>query len=104
MDFNQNFRTLVENLVTNIPRGRVMTYGQIAVLCGRPNAARIVGGIDHFGNPEIPWHRVVNKHGGLASGYPGGRVSHKNNLKTEGVPISGDRVLNIDKVLWRPEL
>ena len=68
-----NFRQRVESIVTQIPRGRVMTYGQLAALCGNARAARIVGGIAHFGDPDLPWQRVVNKSGGWPRGYPGGR-------------------------------
>ena len=64
----KEFRTRVEALVARIPKGRVMTYGQLAALAGQPTAARIVGGIAHFGDPDLPWQRVVNKRGGLASG------------------------------------
>ena len=60
-----------------------MTYGQLAALAGSAYAARIVGGIAHFGNPDLPWQRVVNKQGGLASGYPGGRQGHKAALEAE---------------------
>ncbi|HEX5744169.1 MAG TPA: MGMT family protein, partial [Candidatus Saccharimonadales bacterium] len=84
------FREQVEALVARIPRGRVMTYGQLAALCGRPRAARIVGGIAHFGDPSLPWQRVVNKQGGLARGYPGGRRGHKQVLEAEGVAVSDD--------------
>ena len=64
---------LVYEYVAQIPQGRVMTYGQLAALCGSPRAARIVGGIAHFGPEELPWHRVVNKQGGLAGAFHGGR-------------------------------
>lgn len=49
MGENGDFRERVYALVSQIPKGRVMTYGQIAALCGNPRAARIVGGIAHFG-------------------------------------------------------
>ncbi len=98
------FREQVEALVARIPRGRVMTYGQLAALCGRPRAARIVGGIAHFGDPSLPWQRVVNKQGGLARGYPGGRRGHKQVLEAEGVAISDDFRVDVDKLLWRPSL
>ncbi len=68
---DNDFAKRVCSLVLQIPRGRVMTYGQIAALCGSAKAARIVGGIAHYGNPDLPWQRVVNKYGGLASGYHG---------------------------------
>ena len=90
-------------MVARIPRGRVMTYGQLAGLCGNARAARIVGGIAHFGDPALPWQRVVNKQGGLASGYPGGRAGHKQVLEAEGVAVSEDYKVDIDKLLWLPE-
>ena len=97
-----DFRQRVEALVAKIPPRRVMTYGQIAALCGTARAARIVGGIAHFGNPDLPWQRVVNKSGGLASGYPGGRAGHKQVLEAEGVAVSSEYRVDIDKLLWMP--
>jgi methylated-DNA-protein-cysteine methyltransferase-like protein len=67
-DVDTGFKDRVEALVAQIPEGKVMTYGQLAALAGNPLAARIVGGIAHFGDPNLPWQRVVNKQGGLASG------------------------------------
>ena len=97
-----NFRELVESYVAQIPNGRVMTYGQLAALAGNARAARIVGGIAHFGDPKLPWQRVVNKQGGLASGYPGGWQGHKAALEAEGVEVSDDYRVNIGKLLWHP--
>jgi methylated-DNA-protein-cysteine methyltransferase-like protein len=97
-----DFRRRVEALVAQIPRGRVMTYGQLAALCGNARAARIVGGIAHFGDPTLPWQRVVNKQGGLASGYPGGRSSHKQVLEGEGIAVSEDYKVAVEQLLWWP--
>ena len=77
-----------------------MTYGQIAALCGSPRAARIVGGIAHYGDPGLPWHRVVNRHGGLASGYPGGPEAHKKHLEAEGIKVTKDFKVNLKELLW----
>jgi methylated-DNA-protein-cysteine methyltransferase-like protein len=96
-----NFRERVEALVTQIPQGRVMTYGQLAALCGNARAARIVGGIAHFGDPQLPWQRVVNKSGGLAAGYPGGRQGHAEHLRGEGVEVHDDKV-DVHALLWWP--
>ena len=96
------FRQRVEALVAQIPRGRVMTYGQLAALCGNARAARIVGGIAHFGDPELPWQRVVNKQGGLAAGYPGGRSGHKQVLEAEGLMVSTDNKIMVEELLWWP--
>ena len=79
-----------------------MTYGQIAALCGNARAARIVGGIAHFGDPELPWHRVVNKSGGLAAGYPGGREAHKKHLQSEGIVVLPNNKVNVESLLWNP--
>lgn len=97
-----NFRQRVEALVARIPEGRVMTYGQIAAICGNGGAARIVGGIAHFGDPGLPWQRVVNKSGGLAAGYPGGREGHKRHLEAEGIKVDSNYRVNISEILWNP--
>jgi methylated-DNA-protein-cysteine methyltransferase-like protein len=99
---DNSFRNQVEALVARIPRGRVMTYGQISSLCGNPRAARIVGGIAHFGNPDLPWQRVVNKSGGLASGYPGGREGHKQVLEAEDVKVDINYKVKIEELIWWP--
>ena len=98
-----NFRERVEMLVAQIPQGRVMTYGQLAALCGNARAARIVGGIAHFGDLDLPWQRVVNKQGGLAAGYPGGRHGHRSALEAEGYEVSEGYQINVVKLLWWPE-
>ena len=106
MTLMSNFKARVESFVTTIPSGRVMTYGQLAVLAGRPRAARQVGGIAHFGDLLLPWHRVVNAKGGLASGYPGGRLAHRLALEPEGITfklIDGAYFLDLDKYQWHSD-
>jgi methylated-DNA-protein-cysteine methyltransferase related protein len=99
---DSKFRNRVYGLVSQIPRGRVMTYGQIAALAGHPNAARIVGGIAHFGDPDLPWQRVVKKSGSLAEGYPGGMSGHKQVLEGEGVPVTDGYRVDVEGLLWWP--
>lgn len=101
---SSGFRERVYAVVRQIPEGRVMTYGQIAALCGHPRAARIVGGVAHYGDPSLPWQRVVNKKGGLAAGYPGGVVGHKEHLEAEGVEVSDDFTIDIARLQWYPDL
>ncbi|MGH7237307.1 MAG: MGMT family protein [Candidatus Saccharimonadales bacterium] len=103
-EFEPGFRERVETIVVQIPRGRVMTYGQIAALCGNARAARIVGGIAHFGDPDLPWQRVVNQSGGLASGFPSGRSGHRQVLEQEGVVVSVDYKVNIQDLIWWPKI
>jgi len=90
-------------LVAQIPRGRVMTYGQIAALCGSPRSARIVGQVAHWGPMELPWQRVVNKSGGLAGGYTtGGREAHRRDLEADGVEVDADYRVDVDALIWWP--
>ena len=100
---DRNFREQVYAYVAEIPPGRVMTYGQLAALAGHPRAARIVGGIAHFGPENLPWHRVVNKQGRLAGAFPGGRTEQGCRLEAEGVAVSGEFVVSIESLLWYPQ-
>ena len=65
-----------------------------------------MGGIAHFGPPDLPWQRVVNKAGGLAAGWPnGGRAGHKAALEAEGVPVLGEEdsyFVDVAALLWHP--
>jgi methylated-DNA-protein-cysteine methyltransferase related protein len=99
---DEQFRETVFKYVAQIPKGRVMTYGQLAALAGAAWAAWEVGQIAHFGPDKLPWQRVVNKKGGLAKGYPGGLEGHKAALEKENVAVGEDYRVNIDQLLWRP--
>lgn len=98
------FREVVYAIVASIPKGRLMTYGDIAGLAGHPYAARQVGGIAHFGPRELPWHRVVNRLGDCASGYEGGKEGHKQVLEAEGFTVVDYRVVGFSELRWRPSL
>lgn len=98
---NHQFRDRVYAVVAQIPKGRVMTYGQIAALCGSPRAARMVGGVAHYGDPSLPWQRVVNKQGGMAVGYPGGTAAHQQHLEQEGVQFVNHHI-NMERYQWHP--
>jgi|SRR4051812_39887892 methylated-DNA-protein-cysteine methyltransferase-like protein len=99
---DSQFRKKVYEYVRQIPNGRVMTYGQLAALAGYPYAARVVGGIAHWGDPSLPWQRVVKKSGSLAEGYPGGLSGHKQVLEAEGVEVTDDYRVNVEELLWYP--
>lgn len=79
---------LIYDVVKRIPRGKVMTYGQVAALAGNPHWARVVGYALHV-NPEpgvIPCHRVVNRDGRVAPGFAfGGTDAQRMLLEGEGV-------------------
>lgn len=103
MNNNKSFRVLVEQYITQVPRGKVTTYGDLASLAGHPYAARVVGGMAHYGNPDLPWHRLVNRFGGLASGFPGGREVQAALLAQEGTVSTDDFIVeNFTSIRWRP--
>ena len=82
------FYDAVYRAVERIPRGKVATYGQIALLSGRPRASRAVGWALHQ-NPLpgiIPCHRVVGTNGSL-TGYAGGVDKKERLLTLEGVDM-----------------
>ena len=91
-------------IVTQIPRGKVITYGELVKLSGVSNP-RLVGNFLHK-NPDpekIPCHRVVNKKGETARSYAfGGRQGQIKRLLAEKVEIIGGKV-NLAKYLWQPD-
>lgn len=98
----REFRQSVEALIARVPAGKVTTYGDLAALAGHPYAARIVGGMAHYGEPALPWHRLVNRFGGLASGYPGGRETQAEHLRAEGVTVTNFVVDEFTERRWKP--
>jgi methylated-DNA-protein-cysteine methyltransferase-like protein len=101
---DSNFRTKIESLMAQVPLGHVTTYGDLAGLAGHANASRIVGGVAHYGNSELPWHRLVNRFGGLAAGFHGGREVQAQLLEREGVTCTNHIVDNFKDIRWQPKL
>jgi O-6-methylguanine DNA methyltransferase len=81
---NRGFADRVREVVKGIPRGSVMTYGQVAALAGNPRAARAVGRI-LSGNYDqtVPCHRVIGADGSIG-GYNRGRAEKRRRLTAEG--------------------
>ena len=88
-------RQIVYEYLAAIPKGKVVTYGQIAVFLGDKNLARSVGNILHV-NPDgdkYPCYKVVNSRGSLAENYAfGGAEGQRQRLEADGITVSGDRV------------
>ena len=82
----KTFEQKVKEIVSKIPKGKTMTYKQVAAKAGSPNAARAVGSIMK-GNydPNVPCHRVVRSDGKIGDYNRGGRVEKIRKLKSEGV-------------------
>jgi O-6-methylguanine DNA methyltransferase len=95
------FSVRVLSVVRRIPPGRVATYGDVAELAGRPRAARAVGNIMRgCSRPDVPCHRVIAA-GGRLGGYGGRELMKRSLLAAEGIPVSGARVRELDRVRWR---
>ena len=96
----------IYDVVRQIPRGRVATYGQIATLAGNPRWSRVVGYALHV-NPEpgeIPCHRVVNRLGETSKAFAfGGEDMQIALLEEEGVIFNEDGRVNLAQFQWRTE-
>ena len=90
----------IYEVVKSIPKGKVATYGQVALLSGNPRWARVVGYALHV-NPEpgiIPCHRVVNREGRVAPGFAfGGKGVQRQLLESEGIVFETDGRIDLEK-------
>ena len=90
----------IYDVVRTIPRGRVATYGQVALLAGNPRWSRVVGYALHV-NPDpgtIPCHRVVNRDGRISPAFAfGGENMQRTLLLDEGVKFIDDETVDIVK-------
>ena len=97
------YRDIYE-IVLKIPSGRVATYGQIALMAGRPGAARAVGYALSRAPAEIPCHRVVNRLGTLSPDRVfGGQDIQRHMLREEGIAFREDGTVDLEECLWWPE-
>ncbi len=100
------FSQRVIEIIKNIPKGKVSTYGQVAALAGNYQASRQVAWILHSLSEQenLPWHRVINCDGkiSLKQGY--GYENQKELLSEEGISFDGNDRIDFDKYLWQPQL
>lgn len=101
---DSSFRDTIYTLIAQVPEGRVTTYGDLAGLAGHAYASRVVGGIAHAGPSELPWHRLVNRYGGLASGFHGGMKVQQGLLEFEGVRCDNFTVVDFKDKRWQPRI
>ena len=84
MPTQKTFTQMVYEVVMRIPKGKTMTYKQVAAKAGSPNAARAVGSIMKANfDPSIPCHRVIRSDG-LTGEYNRGREEKIRKLRAEG--------------------
>lgn len=101
-----NFYERVWDFVGEVPRGRVVTYGQVAVVLGAPAAARAVGYALRALPPETdtPWWRVINAKGGISlRGRGHGADLQRELLEGEGVVFDAADTVDLRVYRWWPD-
>jgi methylated-DNA-protein-cysteine methyltransferase related protein len=98
---SENFFARVHALVRKVPRGRVVTYGQVARALGAPGAARTVGWAMRSCPDKVPWHRVVNARGEISLRPTGGSHIQSARLKEEGVQFDRTGKIDLKKYGWK---
>ena len=84
----KRFADKVRDVVRKIPKGKTMTYKQVAAKAGNPKAARAVGAVMRTNyDPKIPCHRVIASNGGLGNYNRGGPKKKRAILIAEGVDL-----------------
>jgi len=98
------FTERVIDIIQNIPKGRVMTYGQIAWLAGSHRAARQVVRILHSMSRKhhLPWHRVINAKGQIAFQNNESYNDQRMTLEIEGVEVGINGNIDLSKYQWHP--
>src|SRR5215510_2344104 len=99
------FFTHVYRLVSQVPKGKVVTYGQVAALLGAPRAARAVGtALRYLPQPlshTVPWQRVINAAGGISSRGDVLRTDEQRwLLENEGIEFDRSGKINLKKYRW----
>jgi methylated-DNA-protein-cysteine methyltransferase related protein len=102
-----NFYDMVYQVVRLIPKGRVTSYGAIANYLGTKGSSRMVGyAMMACGGaqPPVPAHRVVNSQGLLTGKFHFGGDLMEQLLKSEGVNVTDDKVVDFKKLFWDPAI
>jgi len=98
MDFRSVF-----DIVRSIPKGKVATYGQVALLAGNPRWAHAVGfALSRCHDSSVPCHRVVNRMGYLSDAFDpiAGREAQRMLLQAEGVEFLPDGRVDMERFVW----
>lgn len=97
------FRERVIVVLHSVPKGKVVTYGQVAAMCGNPRAARQVARILHSSSEKfgLPWYRVINSAGKIS--LPGdSKLRQKGLLESEGVEFDENDKVDLKRFLYSP--
>lgn len=98
----------VFDVVREIPKGRVTSYGAIAAYLGTKLSARMVGwamNASHHAKPKVPAQRVVNRNGMLTGKFHfESPTKMEELLKKDGVVVKSDKVVNFENIFWDPAI
>jgi len=100
-----NFFDKVYEIVKQIPKGRVTTYGAIAEKLGAKSSARMVGWAMNAAHnlEDVPAHRVVNRNGLLTGKHHFPTQSMMQDLlQEEGIEVIDDKVIHFKLLFWCP--
>ena len=104
---DESFFALVYDVVRQIPKGRVTSYGAIAEALGTRSSARMVGWAmngAHAVHPPVPAHRVVNRMGMLTGKIHFATPTQMQELlEREGIKVENDQVMEFEKLFWNPK-
>ncbi|GAA5416734.1 DNA base-flipping protein [Paraliobacillus ryukyuensis] len=100
----QQFSINVVQIISGIPVGRVMTYGQIAKVAGKARGARQVARLLHTLSEkyQLPWHRVINSKGEISLKGEGA-VTQKQLLEKEGVIVNHANKISLKQYGYIPD-
>lgn len=100
---DNNFFELVYEVVKQIPKGRVTSYGAIAAVLGAKLSARMVGWAMHGASSKVPAHRVVNRNGMLSGKHHFSPPSKMQKLlEKEGIKVKNDTIIDFKTHFWDP--
>ncbi len=102
----ESFYERVYALVSQVPAGKVVTYGQVAALLGSPRAARAVGYALRYlpRGSGVPWHRVINHQGHISPRFPSeSPLLQRQLLEQEGIVFTTEECVNLAQYRWQGE-
>ena len=98
------YRERVYEIVRSIPAGKVMTYGQLAILLGEGYTARTVGYVMHGADDGVPWQRVINSQGKCSTGRLTIPIDLQQELlEAEGVEFNAAGKCDLAKFQYSPQ-
>lgn len=90
-------------VILSVPKGKVLTYGKVALLAGSPRGARQVGWLlnSMTAKYNLPWHRIVNAKGKIALSHPHASFEQRHLLEAEGIEFKDEVTIDLKNYLWQ---